>query len=141
MGNFTILGRDEHLIKRLTELLKSHDSGGSYRVAALLAKGRKIIDVTFNQYPIYRGGKNDWKGLGTHAEYSILSKNHECRNMTMYIIVISRDDTLSNSMPCERCWNAIIETSNVRKIVYIYDNKIISVLKKDMIKKYPRKLD
>lgn len=118
------MDRDLRRYLHALDLARSHDSGGRFNMACTVYRGKKLIHVGFNEYPISRGGEtihSSYTGLGVHAELSALTgvlRTTFVSKLRLYIAGVNGNGTPITSKPCPRCNNMFRDSRSVDTICY-----------------------
>lgn len=94
------------------EVLNAELIGASRHAAAIVHKG-DIISIGHNKrktHPLMLKFQHKEHNLFLHAEIDAISKIRDKKLLTdcsLYVMRLSKGNNISNSEPCQTCWNAI----------------------------------
>lgn len=118
--------QDLQWLSNAGKLAITHESGGRYKMSALVVKGSGIKMAGKNFY--HKAGKTkdpEYDNLGVHAELHALFQNiggENLRGYTIYISGYTDKGLMNNTKPCKFCMN-LIRNTGIRKIVFLEGGK------------------
>lgn len=128
--------KDIETLSKSFGLVRDHDSGGSYSMAAVLRKSKPKA-VGYNSLFSPAVLKNDTypELCGVHAELNLWMQYPDMGGATVYITgVISKSRNLmTNTMPCIYC-ASLMQAAGARYVVCYVDSKIIKVRTSELTK-------
>jgi deoxycytidylate deaminase len=111
-----LYNRDEtHL--RLARLTARNSTAVNYKLGAVLARGRKVLGVGFND-PLKTHPSSNTYGQKIHAELAaIINARCDLNGATLYVFRSGKNERPLLSKPCLHC-QALIEREGIKTVVF-----------------------
>lgn len=100
------------LVRKAIEIKKTNNSNTRFKHVAFILKGRRIVAIGWNKkksHPAMIKYKYNDKCNHIHAELDAIIRfgNTDCRDKTLVVIRLLKDNTIANSKPCIGCQHVI----------------------------------
>lgn len=101
-------------------------------MACSVYKGKKLLYVGYNEYPISRAGETlstSYTGIGVHAELSVhnwIDKSGiDRKRLSLYVAGVTPYGTPIKSKPCPRCNNLLL-SHGYKSITYFNGTVLVT---------------